>query len=92
MNLFKSKKKKELEILKDYYERVKHHPYKEPKKHLVRILQWLISYYEGKTASTPKVYLEALIDLDTPPISQRQYQEEIRLLYNWVYYKKVIGF
>jgi hypothetical protein len=55
------------------------------------MLDWLIGYYENKTASTPKEYLESLINTtDIEP--SKNLSERIRLLYNWVNYKKIIEF
>ena len=74
-------------------------------------LEWLISYYSNRTASSPTEYLEAL--LNKPLENYRDYVFEmekfnivpmsepdrlkvklrtISFLYNWIYYKKIIGF
>ena len=84
-------KKKDLEFLKDYAKRMEQHPFANSKDHLLDMLDWLIGYYENKTASTPKEYLESLINTtDVEP--SKNLSEKIRLLYNWIHYKNIIGF
>lgn len=57
-------------------------------------IEWLIGFYEGRTASSPKEYLEAMITdeqlYDYPSPAHKL--ERIRFLYNWVYYKQITGF
>jgi len=82
---------KDLEFLKDYVKRMENHPFIDSKVHLLDMLYWLIGYYENKTASTPKEYLESLINTtDVEP--SKHLSEKIRLLYNWIHYKTIIGF
>jgi hypothetical protein len=84
-------KNKDLEFLKDFAKRMENFPFASPKDHLLDMLDWLIGYYENKTASTPKEYLESMINSNDRDSSIHNY-ERIRLLYNWVYYKKIVGF
>jgi len=84
-------KEKDLKFIKDYARRMAEHPFVNSKKHLLDMLDWLIGYYENKTASTPKEYLESLINSNDIDTSIHNY-ERIRLLYHWVYYKKIVGF
>lgn len=82
---------KDLEFIKDYAERMNKHPFATSKRHLLDILNWLIAYYENRAACTPKEYLESLINsenLDGDIFNS----ERVRLLYNWVNYKRIIGF
>ncbi|MCK9273337.1 hypothetical protein M0P65_07410 [Candidatus Gracilibacteria bacterium] len=76
----------------------------------IDMLKWLIGCYEGRTASKPIEYLEALLDKsenyqdyvnemnnhNITPMSDvdrlKMKLKEISVLYNWVYYKKIIGF
>ena len=63
--------------------------------HTVKITKevgdWLIAYYENRAACTPKEYLEALIN-DQNLDGNKFNSERIRLLYNWVNYKRIVGF
>lgn len=63
--------------------------YKETKTIELDTLRWILAYYNGR-AGEPKVYLEALLkDINTmTPEKMRT----INVLYNWVYYKKIVGF
>ena len=87
-------KKQKLNYLKEFHQKVTtfdDSAYLKSKEILISQLEWLIAYYEGRTASTPKELLESYIS------SLRNYQpnchfERITLLYNWVYYKKIVGF
>jgi len=83
-------KTKDLEFLKDYAKRMEKHPFVVSKQHLLNRIEWLIGYYENKTASTPKELLEALINSNKIP--SKDDLEEIRLLYNWINYKTIVGF
>ena len=81
----------DLEFIKDYAERMNRHPFPTSKDHLLDMLDWLIAYYENRASCTPKEYLEDLINslnLDGDIFNS----ERIRLLYNWVNYKKIVGF
>ena len=83
----------DLPFLKDYSEKMKKHKhaFANSKDHLLDMLDWLIAYYENRAACTPKEYLESLINnqkLDGDIFNS----ERIRLLYNWVNYKRIIGF
>jgi hypothetical protein len=72
--------------------------YIESKKNEIETLEWLIAYYEGRTASTPKELLEATL------ISYGYYHhnftlEEVNnalrsivMLYDWVYKNRITGF
>lgn len=82
--------KKDLVFLKDYANRMEKHPFVDSKQHLLNKIEWLILYYENKTASTPKELLEALINSNELPSKIRL--EEIRLLYHWINYKTIVGF
>ena len=82
---------KDLEFIKDYAERMKKHQFASSKDHLLDMLDWLIAYYENRAACTPKEYLEDLIN--SPCLACDIFNSErIRLLYNWVNYKKIVGF
>ena len=82
---------KDLEFIKDYAERMKKHPFDGSKEHLLDMLDWLIAYYENRASCTPKEYLEDLIN--SPNLNGDIFNSErIRLLYNWVNYKKIVGF
>jgi len=81
----------DLEFIKDYAKRMAEHPFANSKKHLLDMLDWLIAYYENRAACTPKEYLESLINT-TDVESSKNLSERIILLYNWVNYKKIIGF
>lgn len=81
----------DLPILKDYSERMKKHTFADSKEHLLDMLDWLIAYYENRAACTPKEYLEALIN-DQKLDGNKFNSERIRLLYNWVNYKRIVGF
>jgi len=85
-------KKKDLEFLKDYAKRMEQHTFATPKDHLLDMLGWLIGYYENKTASTPKEYLEDLINSPKNIYVEIYHSERVRLLYNWVNYKTIVGF
>lgn len=93
MIFFKTKRQKEKELIKDYIERMHQHPYVDAKQHLISILDWIFAYYEDRTAATPKEYLEALINSrPTESYSVEEHFQQIRLLYNWVYHKQIVGF
>jgi hypothetical protein len=64
--------------------------YLENKRIELDALHWILAYYNGRTANSPKIYLEALLkDINTmTPEKMRT----INVLYNWVYYKNIIGF
>ena len=82
---------KDIEIIKDYAERMNRHSFATSKDHLLDMLDWLIAYYENRASCTPKEYLEDLINsqnLDGDIFNS----ERVRLLYNWVHYKKIVGF
>jgi hypothetical protein len=83
--------KKDLEFIKDYAERMNRHPFVDSKQHLLDMLDWLIAYYENRASCTPKEYLEVLINsqnLDGDIFNS----ERVRLLYNWINYKTIVGF
>ena len=81
---------KDLKFLNDYYQRMSKHPFIESKEHLMRRIEWLIGYYEKKTAASPKELLEALINHKGIP--SKNHMEEVRLLYYWINYKTIVGF
>ena len=83
--------KSELEFIKEYAERMHRHEFNKDQIHLLDILYWLIAYYEGRSACTPKEYLEFLIN-DQNLYGDIKNSERIRLLYNWINYKKIVGF
>jgi len=64
--------------------------YLETKTIEINILNWILAYYNNKTVSTSKEYLEALLrDINTiTPEKMRA----INVLYYWTYYKKIVGF
>jgi hypothetical protein len=64
--------------------------YIESHSNKIECLKWLIAYYEGRTVSSPKELLVSLINSfdETTP----QKLEWIRMLYNWIYYKQIMGF
>lgn len=64
--------------------------YRKTKTVELDALHWILAYYNGRTANSPKVYLEALLkDIKTmTPEKMRT----INVLYNWVYYKNIVGF
>jgi len=64
--------------------------YLETKTFEIETLNWILAYYNNKTASTPKEYLEALLkDINTmTPEKMRT----ISVLYYWIFYKKIVGF
>lgn len=66
-----------------YYERLMNHTrvnlpenYLEYHKTEIDCLLWLIAYYENRTASSPKEYLESLINFNFD--SYRDYANEMR--------------
>ena len=63
--------------------------YIEEHKNKLECLKWLIAYYEGRTASSPKEMLKALIN-SFKGITPEEL-EWIRMLYNWIYYKQIMG-
>jgi hypothetical protein len=96
-----NKKKREIEKLK--YKIFSINTFSSNYKiHLIDVLEWLVGYYENKTASTPKEYLESMINnipLKSRKTKESEYidflknrNEQIVLLYNWVYYKEIVGF
>jgi hypothetical protein len=92
--VFFLKKRREKAIIQDYLNRIKSinntdSIYYQSKTHLINILEWLLSYYDGKTVCPPKLYLEAMMR-DTN--HNKLNQEQIRLLYFWVYKKEIVGF
>ena len=106
-----NRKKWEIAELKDCIARMRKHYYSNggasvylnsPKYHLIELLEWLVGYYENRTAGTPKEYLESLINnipIQSVQTTDSEYidylkkrNEQIVFLYNWVYYKKIIGF
>jgi hypothetical protein len=94
MVFLKTKKQKEKIIIQDYINNIKsiHHKdsiYYQSKLHLINILEWLLAYYEDRTVSTPETYLEAMIRAAN---HNKLNQEQIRLLYFWIYKKEIIGF
>jgi hypothetical protein len=64
--------------------------YLESKRIELDALHWILAYYNGRTANSPKIYLEALLkDINTmTPEKMRT----INVLYYWVYYKEITGF
>ena len=64
--------------------------YRKTKTIEMDTLRWILAYYNGRTAGTPKTYLEALLkDINTmTPEKMRT----INVLYYWVYYKEIVGF
>jgi len=104
MNYFKKRREnKEKKILIDYLNNLNdpnaQYPYWYIPIHQNKIdwIEWLIGYYEGRTASTPKELLEAYLD----PIHKTQCHdysalvselETIKFIYHWVYYKQITGF
>jgi hypothetical protein len=64
--------------------------YLETKTIEIDTLDWILAYYNGKTASPPKKYLEALLrDINSmTPEKMRK----ISVLYYWVYYNEIVGF
>jgi len=94
MFFLKFKKQREKKIIQDYINNLeaihrKDSIYYQSKVHLIKILIWLIAYYEGRTGCSPNLYLEAMIS-DTN--HNKLNQEQIRLLYFWIYKKDIIGF
>lgn len=81
----------DLPILKDYAERMNKHSFATSKEHLLDMLDWLIAYYENRASCTPKEYLESLINSQNLD-GNIFHSERIRLLYNWVNYKRIVGF
>jgi len=63
--------------------------YLESKKDLIGWIEWLIAYYEGRAAATPKEILESMLD---PYVNKPITIEEIKFLYYWVYYERITGF
>lgn len=60
-------------------------------RYKIDALYWLLAYYDGRTASTPKKLLESYINgLDTD--NRKSDLEWIRILYNWENYKEIVGF
>jgi hypothetical protein len=64
--------------------------YLESRKNLIGWIEWLIAYYEGRAAATPKQILESM--LDPYMVKECVTYEEIKFLYHWVYYKRITGF
>jgi len=64
--------------------------YLEFHKNKIDLINWLINSYNSTTASTPKEYLESLLN----PIRKydKNNTETIIFLYHWVYYNKITGF
>lgn len=100
-----NKKKREIAKLKDYILRMKDYygdSINSSKIHLIHTLEWLVGYYENRTASTPKEFLESMMrEIPLIQASHTEYQyidllkkrnEQILFLYNWIYYKKIVGF
>jgi hypothetical protein len=84
-------KKSELEFIKEYAKRMHTQEFYKEKIHLLDMLYWLIAYYEDRASCTPKEYLEVLIDAQNL-YGDIKNSERIRLLYNWINYKKIVGF
>lgn len=64
--------------------------YLESKRDLIGWIEWLIAYYEGRTAATPKQILESMLE---PYITNKFVTiEEVKFMYHWVYYKRITGF
>jgi hypothetical protein len=97
-------KKRKLRKLKKYYENIMHPKspfpagYIESKTSEIQTLEWLISYYEGRTASTPKKLLESYITMtgyytNNPSLeSMKETLKSIAMLYDWVYNNRITGF
>ena len=85
MKYFKKKK------IKKYLENLKNNDFPEDylKSHEkeIGILEWLVSYYEGKTVSTPKELLQICLYHERP-----EDIKIIKLLYFWIYEKHIVGF
>ena len=94
MIFFKTKKQKEKIVIQNYLKKLKdvnltNSIYYQSKTHLISILEWLLAYYEGKAGCSPKIYLEAMLR-DTN--HNKLNQEQIKLLYFWIYKKEIVGF
>jgi len=97
-------KKRKLRRLKRYYANIMYPQspfpkgYIEDKTAYITTLEWLIGYYEGRTASTPKELLESMITAtgyyknDTPPEAVKDNLKAIVMLYDWVYKNRITGF
>lgn len=89
---FFSKNSRNHKIISDFIDtinKVDDAQYFNSKRTHLGILYWLKSYYEGKTASEPIEYLNRMIEKSSDIYN---YATEIYVLYNWVYYKKIVGF
>lgn len=100
-------KKKALKIINSYLDLRNHNPWPtqpERQKEYLKYheykfdaLEWLKAYYEDRTAATPEELLEVYLEnrhnywKDHRLISVQNF-EWVRILYNWVYYKKIKGF
>lgn len=96
--------KRKLRRLKEYYEKIVHPKsqfpagYIDDKRAQISTLEWLIAYYEGRAASTPKQLLEEYIyslgfyNKNLPPQSVNDTLKAIVMLYDWVYKNKITGF
>ncbi len=88
----KSKKRKQLKRLKDFFDRIQSMPsdYKIHHNERLNCIVWLMAYYDGRAASTPKEYLEDLLI----PVRKdsANHIETIKFLYHWVYYNEITGF
>jgi len=101
--MFKNKRK-QLKRLKEYYNNIinpkSEYPkgYIESKKAQLMVLEWLIAYYEGRAASTPKELLEEFINRSDYLNNNATNDEHhinyvyISMLYNWIYYNRITGF
>lgn len=53
----------------------------------ISCIEFLISYYENRTACSPKDYFKALLN-----DKKGNNIEEISFLYYWIYYSEITGF
>jgi hypothetical protein len=68
------------------------------KENEITMVEWLIAYYEGRAASTPKKLLETYIrdcGYYNNTFSIKEYERHckcISVLYNWIYNDEIVGF
>lgn len=65
--------------------------YLEYHKYKIDCLKWLISYYEGCTAGSPKEYFESILN-DLENTYREGDADRLKVLYYWIYYKRIVGF
>ena len=101
MNYFKKRREnKEKKILVDYLNHLQNPKVAFPDWYIfahrnkIEWIEWLIGYYEGRTASTPNELLEEILNpiRKLPEYNLEAEIESIKFLYHWVYYKQITGF